>query len=277
MKRTILFAIASLLALASPAVLSEKNIIPNGGDSIVSIGPRMIKSIYAINNGSQRSVSESVTVWMKYNLAYNVGYDWISPTGDTTKELLDNFTWNVSIYSTVLSIPVKMMKVNSDDPNEYVGSYEGHVGDASLPGYEDTYAKFDIMTKTDPDSFKIAVYAKQTNNITEVYQAWDIPTSGEHTDGVYDLPALICQKTGFKILDNRCEVSNLGDAPVTNIVSIGSRFREFKTTSDVKLATLNMGTEPFAITNGVDVVIPSMTSVSATANDSQTKIGIILE
>lgn len=274
MKKIITLALTAITLGAFAYPLIEISPKANGSP-IPIIGSRVLKSAYVINNGAKFGISESVKVKADYNLKYERPYKWIDNAGELG-EIHDGFTFTMNFWNyNFLLAPLKMHKVGSDDPNEYVGEYIGPIMDRDGSFYTNMNCLVQMHIYTDIENYRIACDIIQTNGIRGVYH-YPIEDCTTNTAKVADLPTLTQNVEAFYPI-GQCFTLRNDDGCTTNDAKFVTIQKKDEYTYTKEYLTLAVGSEKFVITNDVNIMIPSGTKIKATSNNDQTKIGLIFE
>lgn len=275
MKKLLTLIIAAA-SISASAFLIEKDIPVNGDGTKLSNSPRTIKSAVILNNGAMFSVSESVGVSAVTDMTYNRPYKVLS-NGATNSVLYDKvgmaFHFNETFYA-----PVVVVKIDSNDPNEYIGEFDGNMFSIHT-GESEYYCRVKLHTYTDTSLYKVVYEFSQTNDLHSLYSYVPAESSGKIVCN--NLPFIIQNFTTFNKWNpatNDSIVKNfIVDGRSTNSVCLVNNYVKTSTNHVTELFSIAVGTNPLVITNGIDIMIPGGTNIKATSSDNQTKVTLIFE
>lgn len=275
--KKLLTLIVAAASISASAFLIEKDIPVNSDGTKLSNGPRTIKSAAILNNGSMFSVSESVEVSAVTDMTYSRPYKVISD-GATNSVLYDKvgmaFHFNEPFYA-----PVAVVKTDSNDPNEYIGEYDGNMFSIHT-GESEYYCHVKLHTYTDTSLYKVVYEFSQTNDLHSLYSYVVAESSGKIVCN--NLPFILQNFTTFNNKWNPSTSDSIVknfivEGRSTNSVCLANNYVTTSTNHVTKLFSVAVGTNPFVITNGIDIVIPGGTNIKATSSDNQTKVSLIFE
>ena len=275
MKKLLTLIIAAA-SISASAFLIEKDIPVNSDGTKLSNSPRTIKSAVILNNGAMFSVSESVVVSAVTDMTYNRPYKVLS-NGATNSVLYDKvgmaFHFNETFYA-----PVVVVKIDSNDPNEYIGEFYGNMFSINT-GESEYYCRVKLHTYTDTSLYKVVYEFSQTNDLHSLYSYVPAESSGKIVCN--NLPFILQNFTTFNKWNpatNDSIVKNfIVDGRSTNSVCLVDNYVATSTNHVTELFSVAVGTNPLVITNGVDIMIPGGTNIKATSSDNQTKVTLIFE
>ena len=262
--KKLLFALIATAALFGYAYPKREVTVTGDTYEIERIKPYTLKSLFIKNNGSAVSKSETVTVKKLDIASYNRYYAWRDIAG-TTKYHYPDYYWMTSFSPSYGDLyEVKMVKdETSDDPNRYHGEkvFE-HYTETNTYGYCvcDTY--------TDPVSFKLVIKQFCTNSWTT--------SKYEHSDSktITDKPWNYCGERGASTYKYG---TNDADIVWKDIYTNPKQIASVKT-NETSLASLSAANnQVFAITNDMNVFLPSGTKLKISKTDQQNEVGFILE
>lgn len=275
MKKLLTLIIAAA-SISASAFLIEKDIPVNGDGTKLSNGPRTIKSAVILNNGAMFSVSERVGVSAVTDMTYNRPYKVLS-NGATNSVLYDKvgmaFHFNETFYA-----PVAVVKIDSNDPNEYIGEFDGNMFSIHT-GESEYYCRVKLHTYTDTSLYKVVYEFSQTNDLHSLYSYVPAESSGKIVCN--NLPFILQNFTTFNKWNpatNDSIVKNfIVDGRSTNSVCLVNNYVTTSTNHVTELFSVAVGTNPLVITNGIDIMIPGGTNIKATSSNDQTKVTLIFE
>lgn len=275
MKKLLTLIIAAA-SISASAFLIEKDIPVNGDGTKLSNGPRTIKSAVILNNGAMFSVSESVGVSAVTDMTYNRPYKVLS-NGATNSVLYDKvgmaFHFNETFYA-----PVVVVKIDSNDPNEYIGEFDGNMFSIHT-GESEYYCRVKLHTYTDTSLYKVVYEFSQTNDLHSLYSYVPAESSGKIVCN--NLPFILQNFTTFNkwnpATDDSIVKNFIVDGRSTNSVCLVNNYVKTSTNHVTELFSIAVGTNPLVITNGIDIMIPGGTNIKATSSDDQTKVTLIFE
>lgn len=275
MKKLLTLIIAAA-SISASAFLIEKDIPVNSDGVKLSNSPRTIKSVAILNNGAMFSVSESVGVSAVTDMTYNRPYKVLS-NGATNSVLYDKvgmaFHFNETFYA-----PVVVVKIDSNDPNEYIGEFDGNMFSIHT-GESEYYCRVKLHTYTDTSLYKVVYEFSQTNDLHSLYSYVPAESSGKIVCN--NLPFILQNFTTFNKWNpatNDSIVKNfIVDGRSTNSVCLVNNYVKTSTNHVTELFSIAVGTNPLVITNGIDIMIPGGTNIKATSSDDQTKVTLIFE
>ena len=275
MKKLLTLIIAAA-SISASAFLIEKDIPVNSDGTKLSNDPRTIKSAAILNNGAMFSVSESVEVSAVTDMTYRRPYKVLS-NGATNSVLYDKvgmaFHFNETFYA-----PVVVVKIDSNDPNEYIGEFDGNMFSINT-GESEYYCRVKLHTYTDTSLYKVVYEFSQTNDLHSLYSYVPAESSGKIVCN--NLPFILQNFTTFNKWNpatNDSIVKNfIVDGRSTNSVCLVNNYVKTSTNHVTELFSVAVGTNPLVITNGIDIMIPGGTNIKATSSDDQTKVTLIFE
>lgn len=271
-----ILGICSIAAFGLPLIEHQVK-----GDGFIIQDPqiRTLKSVYIINNGYVDSKTENVSVTSDIPLRYGKPFWWIMKEG-TSNDIASVVSVKIRPYNAWRwFVDGYLVKEADDDPNSYRLEYEGPIYD-TVDGEKvevtNSYLKINYRMYTDTGLYKVRYTYELTNNLSQVVTTTQpVPA---HDSGTYNYDDNYPYLVGLNIIDRVFGYWGYKKTAIegTNTVYIGSK--KTYTDSTYTYNIINFSTsDGYAITNGIDVVIPPGTKISVNASDDQDITGLIFE
>ena len=276
MKKLIMAAVASISLGAS----AYNEVIFDTNRVWRSAVPQKIQSVFVLNNSAIDGGTENISIWATYKSAYTKLYKWLSSDGDEVCMVPQKIGVKCAIkdYANIW-MPCVIEKVSGDDPNAYHGEVSGYfyVGPSIEEGYVSTnlIGKFVIDTYTDPGAWKVKARIHCENNFKEQYRYPVDPVIDEVTNEC-DIPNFLKDLGHISMLNRNCNFY-IPEGAYTNEMRVTKLPYTFYNTFRKEFVKISGITDGFMITNDVNAVIPSQTSLNITTTSPQTRIGILFE
>lgn len=277
--KTTIKTISAIAALAASAAIAMPSQMLGSGETYSGRESMVIKSVYCINPASGANTNESAaTLKMTTVNEYYKDIPWLMGIGGDFEvpSQLDCSVHYGPALNPIGTLTGKIPRLNPDanegDPNLYEGTIVGMYTNKT-EGAIFTNVVAIVSTYTDQQNINLHIECIITNMTGEVlpgYTASFLRESITKPINTY-LYASTNDQNGIRV------VMTTSTNNVSKAYTKGQKKMYFSKDEDFTIATLSPGTDAYAVTNGVNFIVPFGFKLQTQTVSPFTKIGFIYE